>query len=91
MLNVANHWRIDCFWHLFTDTPINNLKKLIQDGNGSSTAYLVTGAQGHSPSAAAIAVGSGADSESHYSLAHATRVSPATVRFVKENLPPPNL
>jgi len=55
------------------------------DGNGSSTAYLVTGAQGHSPSAAAIAVGSGADSESHYSLAHATRVSPATVQWLIDN------
>lgn len=45
-------------------------------GGGSSTAYLVTGAQDQSPtSAAAIA-----DNESHYSLAHATRVSPATVR-----------
>lgn len=54
-----------------------------QEGNGSSAAYLVTGAQsGHSPSssAAAVAVGGGADSDSHYSLAHATRVSPATVR-----------
>jgi len=56
------------------------------EGNGSSTAYLVTGAQGHqSPSTAAIAVGSGADSDSHYSLAHATRVSPATVTWLIDN------
>lgn len=51
----------------------------MQEGNGSSSAYLVTGSQsGHSPSSAAV--GGGVDSDSHYSLAHATRVSPATVR-----------
>ena len=54
-----------------------------KDGNGSSgSAYLVTSGQSvHSPSStsAAAASGGGGDSESHYSLAHATRVSPATV------------
>ena len=40
----------------------------------------MTGSQsGHSPSSAAVG-GGGVDSDSHYSLAHATRVSPATVR-----------
>jgi hypothetical protein len=53
----------------------------LQEGNGSSSAYLVTGSQsGHSPSSAAVGGGGGVDSDSHYSLAHATRVSPATVR-----------
>uniref|UniRef100_A0A0P5J0A2 Transcription factor RFX3 n=1 Tax=Daphnia magna TaxID=35525 RepID=A0A0P5J0A2_9CRUS len=56
------------------------------DANGSSSAYLVTGSQsGHSPSSAAVAVGGGADSDSHYSLAHATRVSPATVQWLIDN------
>ena len=54
----------------------------LQEENGFSSAYLlVRGSQfGHSPSASAelSAVG-GVDSDSHYSLAHATRVSPAIV------------
>ncbi|XP_046455076.1 DNA-binding protein RFX2-like isoform X8 [Daphnia pulex] len=54
------------------------------EGNGSSSAYLVTGSQsGHSPSSAAV--GGGVDSDSHYSLAHATRVSPATVQWLIDN------